>query len=32
MAGIDEGFGAGWGDAYAAFVVFYFPRDADDHV
>ena len=31
MAGVDKGFGAGWGDADAAFVVFYFPGDADDH-
>jgi hypothetical protein len=26
-----KGFGAGWGYAYAAFVVFDFLGDADDH-
>ncbi len=31
VAGVDKGFGAGWGDADAAFVVFYFLGDADDH-
>jgi hypothetical protein len=31
MAGVDEGFCAGWGDAYATFVVFHFSGDADNH-
>ena len=31
VAGVDKGFGAGWGYAYAAFVVFDFLGDADDH-